>query len=234
MSNSKEIEEKKDQMVREIIRANALEGEWIPMNGEFHSGDVMGFDVAGVRVRATVEFDKYGFVVKMTSPVKCSCSKDIYHRRQSFFTRNPPGASLFVGGVEGGPATQRCLDGAKEVLIGLYTDWVVLRRRREAVRRKLAGFADYAVSFVAGEKARTAPVRQKIRELSALSGQLKQRFKRGEMTQEDYVRQRQPLHDEIVSLMSRTHERDPFVSCFSQELEDCQYVMNKREFIESI
>lgn len=229
-----DLSEKKDGMIREIIREGALKGEWLPMHEPFHSGDAMGFDVAGVAVRATVTFDRYGFAVNMTSPVECTGRKDIYYRQQTFFRRNRPGVSLFEGGVEGGPATQRCLDGAKEVLIGLYTDWVVLRSRREAVRRKLAGFADYAVSFVAGEKARTAPVRQKIRELSALSGQLKQRFKRGEMTQEDYVRQRQPLHDEIVSLMSRTHERDPFVSCFSQELEDCQYVMNKRDFIESI
>ena len=229
-----DLSEKKDGMIREIIREGALKGEWLPMHEPFHSGDAMGFDVAGVAVRATVTFDRYGFVVNMTSPIECTGRKDIYYRQQTFFRRNRPGVSLFEGGVEGGPATQRCLDGAKEVLIGLYTDWVVLRSRREAVRRKLAGFADYAVSFVAGEKARTAPVRQKIRELSALSGQLKQRFKRGEMTQEDYVRQRQPLHDEIVSLMSRTHERDPFVSCFSQELEDCQYVMNKRDFIESI
>ena len=234
MSINKEIEEKKDCMVREIIRESALEGEWIPVNEVFHSGDEMGFDVAGVCVRAIVTFDKYGFVVSMTSPVKCSCSKDIYHRYQTFFFRNPPGASLFVGGVEGGPATQKCLDGAKEVLIGLYTDWVILRSRKEAIRRKVAGFAHYAASFVPREKARTAPLRQKRRELSALSGQLKRRFKSGELSQDDYVRQKRPLHDEIVSLMARARERDPFMYRFSRELEDCKYVLDKREFIESI
>lgn len=163
-----DLSEKKDGMIREIIREGALKGEWLPMHEAFHSGDAMGFDVAGVAVRATVTFDRYGFVVNMTSPVECTGRKDIYYRQQTFFRRNRPGVSLFKGGVKGGPATQQCVDGAREVLIGLYTDWMILRSRREEIRRKLAGFTEWAASFNRQEKKRVAPDRQKLQKLAAL------------------------------------------------------------------
>ena len=229
-----DLSEKKDGMIREIIREGALKGEWLPMHEAFHSGDAMGFDVAGVAVLATVTFDRDGFVVNMTSPIECTGRKDIYYRQQTFFRRNRPGVSLFEGGVEGGPATQQCVDGAREVLIGLYTDWMILRSRREEIRRKLAGFTEWAASFNRQEMERVAPDRQKLQELEAQSGRLKQRFKDGEMTQAEYIRARQPIHDEIVILIGAALVRDPFRARFEDELSECRFVEDKKSLIENI
>lgn len=229
-----EIRDKQREMIREIIGEEARKGEWLPVPEAFHSGDMIGFDVAGVCVRAEVDFDRFGVVVRMVSPVDCSGSKDIYCRQPTFFHRNPAGASLFEGGVEGGPATQKCISVAKDVLIGLYTDWMVLMSSREEIRGKVSGFPEWAESFVKKEKERIAPDRRKLLDLSARSGQLKKLFKSGGMSQADYVKARQPIHEEIVSLMARTSVRDPFACRFSEELGECLFVRDRRSFIENL
>lgn len=234
MSSKEDFEKQQDKAVREIIRVEALAGEWLPIPDEFHSGSEIGFDVADVSVRAIVMFDKYEVTVIMTSPMESICHKEIYYRQQTFFRRNPPGASLFVNGVDGGPAIPRCIETARDLLIGLYTDWVILRSRRETIRRKIAAFTEYASSFLENEKARIVPIKDRIRALSIESGLLKRKFKTGEMSQGEYVEKKRPVHEEIVSLMDQSHVRDPFRIYFSEELDDCQYAMNKRELIESI
>lgn len=76
--------------------------------------------------------------------------------------------------------------------------------------------------------------RQRINELSAISSELKQRLKNGEITQKEYIRERQPIHQEITSLLKEAQKRDPFTARFSQEINDCRYVMDKKSFIENI
>lgn len=219
---------------RTIICENALNGHWLPLPEEFHSGDIMGFTVAGVCVRAKVSFDKYGVVVNMLSPIECTGRKDIFFRHQGFFRRNPPGASLFVDGKEGGAATEKCLLEAKTILMGLYADWAILYGRKEIIRSKVSGFGEYSAAYIEKERHRTAPYRQRINELSTISCALKQRLKNGEINQEEYVRERQPIHQEITSLLKEAQKRDPFTARFSQEINDCHYVEDKKSFIENI
>lgn len=226
--------ERQDQRIREIIRETARYSEWLPIPAELHNGDEMGFDIGGVSFRGKVFFDKYGVKVNLTSPVVNRAERDVYHRRPSFFARNPRGASLFVGGVEGGPATPECLETAKELLTGLYTDWFILQSRKEAIRRKLKMFPEYLKEFCVREKARIEPLKNKIRELSCRSGENKARLKSGEITQKQYVENRRPLHNEIVNLLDQAQERDPFRTMFSSEISDCLYAADKKKFIESI
>ena len=234
MNRRKDLEEQRDDTVREIIRAEALAGEWLPIPEEFHSGDEMGFDVAGVKVRASVTFDRYEVKVNMTSPVQNSTFKEIYFRQQTFFRRNPPGASLFVNGVEGGPAIPKCVDAARDLLIGLYTDWKLVQSRKESIRRKFSNFLDFSARFRASEKRRIVSIRKKLAILSAESGELKSRFKDGEMSQSEYVGKKGPIHKEIVSLMDCLPEKDPFVEMFSEELTFCKYADDKKTMIESV
>ena len=111
---------------------------------------------------------------------------------------------------------------------------MILRSRREEIRRKLAGFTEWAASFNRQEMERVAPDRQKLQELEAQSGRLKQRFKDGEMTQAEYIRARQPIHDEIVILIGAALVRDPFRARFEDELSECRFVEDKKSLIENI
>lgn len=231
MSQKTEISARQERIVREIIKETALSGDWIPDPEEFYCGDVIGFDLAEVSVRAAVTFSKYSVIVRMTSPVACFGSKDVFFSKHSFFSRNPPEASLYVDGVEGGPATQKCLAAAKSVLIGLYSDWVILNSRKEEIRKKLSDYPDYEKSFKEREKLRISELKARILDLSRRSGQIKRLFKRGEMTQDEYVDRRRPVHNEIVSLMAEALERNPFDIRFSRELGDCCHVIDKRNFI---
>ncbi len=226
--------EQQDQRIREIISESTQYAEWLPIPEEFHSGEEMGFDLGGVSIRGNVVFDKYGVTVNLTSPVVNRACRDIYHRRQTFFSRNPPRASLFVGGVEEGPAIPECIEAAKELLVGLYTDWFILQSRKESIRLRLKAFPEILKNFADYEKARVEPIKKKIKELSRKSGENKGRFKRGEITQPQYIENKRPLHDEIVSLMAEAREKDPFRTVFSSELDDCEYAMDKKKFIESI
>lgn len=234
INNMERREDIRDEKAREIIMESALNGVWCTLPEEFHSGDVMGFDLAGISVRAAVTFDRYAVVVNMTSPAVCTGARSVFYRQQTFFRRNPPGASLFVGGIEDGPATQRCLETAKEVLIGLYTDWLVLWSRRDEIRSKLAGFAEWSEAFLEQERARIAPDKQKLLDLSARSGQLKRRFKRGEMSESEYVREKQPIHEEIVALMGKTGVRNPFMHRFRDEIWGCRFVRDRELLIQDI
>ena len=234
MSHGKYLSELQAEAVREVIRVEALAGEWLPIPDEFYSGYEIGFDVADVSVRATVEFDKYEVTIIMTSPVENMSHRAVFHRQQSFFSRNRPGASLFVNGIDGGPATSECINAAKDLLIGLYTDWKILQSRKETVRRKMDCFPEFAVRMLAEEKERTAPVKERIRVLSQESSLLKRRFKAGEFSQKEYMKKRRPIHEEIVSLMDQVHEKDPFGECFSEELADCRYASDRRAMIKSV
>ena len=234
MSRRKDLEEQRDNMVREIIRAEVLAGEWLPIPEEFHSGDEMGFDIAGVKVRARVTFDRFEVKVNMTSPVQNSCFKEIYFRQQTFFRRNPPGASLFVNGVEGGPAIPKCVAAARDLLIGLYTDWKLMQSRKESIRRKFTNFLDFSARIKASENSRVASIKKRITTLSAESGNLKRLFKDGEMSQTEYIDRKGPIHKEIVSLLDSLPARDPFAEMFSEELAICKYVENKKTMIESV
>lgn len=225
---------KKEQRIREIIHETALNGEWIPIPEKFYSGGEIGFDAAGVSVRAIITFDNYEVIVTMTSPAKCTGHEEVYYRQQTFFRRNPPGASLFVNGEEGGPATKECLFHAKRVLIGMYADWLILYSRKEEIKRKFSDFATYINSFYEKEKERISELREMIYELSVRSGRLKRSFKSGELKQKEYVEQKQPIHKEIVKLMGESVVGDPFETRFAPELEDISYVMDKKKFIETI
>jgi len=232
--NTDTIANRKDDAIREIIRTGAMESQWLPLPEEFHSGNEIGFDTAGIAVRAVVEFDKYGVAVRMTHPVKTMAYKEVYYRQQTFFRRNKPGSSLFVNDEEGGMATKKCIDTAMELLVGLYSDWVILQSRREAIRRKLADFTDYTRLFLEKEMERIAIVKERILVLSKNSGELKRRFKNGEMPQEEYVEKRKPIHEEIVSLMNESHAKDPFRSRFADEMNDCKFTLDKQSLIKSI
>jgi len=232
--NTDTIANRKDDVIREIIRVGAMESQWLPLPEEFHSGDEIGFDSAGIIVRAVVEFDKYGVAVRMTNPVKTMAHKEVYYRQQTFFRRNKPGSSLVVNDEEGGMATKKCIDTARELLVGLYSDWLILQSRREAIRRKLADFTDYARLFLEKETERIAILKDRILVLSQKSGNLKRRYKNGEMTQKEYVEKRKPIHEEIVSLMNESHTKDPFLSRFADELNDCKFTLDKQSLIKSI
>jgi len=231
--NTETIADKKDDTIRKIIRTSAMAAQWLPLPEEFHSGDEMGFDIGEVKVRAIVEFDKYGVAVRMTHPVKTMAYKEVYYRQQTFFRRNKPGSSLFVDGIEGGSATEKCLDTARDLLTGLYSDWMILQSRKEAIRRKLTCFSDFARAFMEKEAVRISSLKSLILELSRQSGELKRRFKNGEMPQEEYVEKRKPIHNEIVSLMKASHPRDPFQYRFSAELNECRYAIDRETLVKS-
>ena len=234
MSQGKDLSELRNEAVREVIRVEALAGEWLPVPDEFYNGNEIGFDVADVSVRAAVMFDRYEVTIVMTSPVENMSHRAVFYRRQSIFSRNRTSASLFVNGIDGGPATPECINAAKDLLIGLYTDWKILHSRKETIRRKMDSFPGFASRMLAEERERTAPVKERIYQLSQESGLLKRRFKAGELSQKEYMKKRRPIHEEIVSLMDQAHEKDPFCECFSEEMADCRYASDRRAMIKSV
>ena len=54
------------------------------------------------------------------------------------------------------------------------------------------------------------------------------------MTQAEYIRARQPIHDEIVILIGAALVRDPFRARFEDELSECRFVEDKKSLIENI
>jgi len=227
-------EEQQDQRIREILRVSAVGADWLPIPEQLFNGDEIGFDIGGISVRGNVTFNECTVTVVLTSPVKARAYTDVYYRQQTFFLRNPPGSSLFVDGKEGGPATERCIFHAKKLLIGLYSDWMILQGRKESIRQRLAGLSEYVKRLRESEALVFPKIKQKIFELSRQSGEVKRSFKRGEITQQEYIKRKAPFHEQIVSLMQESKPKEPFYELFESEIKDCQYATDKRKFIESI
>lgn len=223
-----------DHRLREILKTSALGAEWIPVPEKLFNGDEIGFDIGDVSFRGNVEFNEYGVTLHLTSPVSNRAYKAVFYSQQTFFKRNPPGASLFIDGIQGGPATDKCIETAKDLLIGLYSDWVILQSKKTSIRKRLSEFGIFAKALHEREQKRIAPIRERLKMLSIRSGEIKGRLKRGEISQQEYVAVRRPIHDEIVALMKESHEKDPFRTVFSDELADCHYAVLSRELIESI
>lgn len=230
----KDLEKEKDGMMRQILKTQAEHARWLPQKEDFRSGDTMGFDLPDVSVRTVVTYDQYGVSVHMISPVDCDASKYVYHRQQTFFCRNPRNASLTVDGTKDGPANALCLATARDLVIGLYSDWAIIRSQKEIIRRKLQGLPAFAASFKEREEIRVAAVKKKIRELSVISGAIKRRFKAGELTQKEYIAEKKPYRAEIAELTHQAEMRDPFAERFREELSSCKFVKNWWKLIESM
>jgi len=227
-------EDKQDQKIRNILRISAVSADWLPNPEQLFNGDEIGFDIGDISVRGNVTFNKFTVTVNITSPLKAIAYTDVYYRRQTFFRRNPPGDSLFQDGKEGGAATAKCIFEAKKLLIGIYSDWMILQGRKESIKQKLDGFTEYAKRLRESEALVIPKIKQKIKELSRQSGEVKQSFKRGEITQQEYIDMKAPIHEQIVSLLRESEPKDPFIELFKSEIKDCRYATDKRKFIESM
>ena len=222
-------EKEKDELIRQIFRTQAEHARWQPQKDEFRSGDAMGFDLPGVSVRTVVTYDQYGVSVHMTSPADCTVSKDIYYRQQTFFRRNPRNASLTVDGTGNGPANDLCLETARNLVIGLYSDWAVTQSRKDVIRRKLKGLYSFTAVFMEKERERVAAVRDRIRELSFICGSIRRRFKAGELYQVEYIADKKSYRKEMEELHRQDVMRDPFVELFKEELSRCRFAKEGAE-----
>ncbi len=232
-NNGSSPEEMKSAKMREIITAGAEQAAWLPLPEKFCSGDEIGFDFAGVNVRARVLFNIGKLTVEMISPARCTAGKVVYGHR-SFFNRTGAFRHLCEGGKEGGPATAFCVETAKSLLVNLFSDWFILNLRREEIREKLATFDEFSRSYIAREKARVLPIGQTVHELSRQSADAKRRLKAGLISQSEYIRTRGPLHEKLSELTRQMRIKDPFEIRFESELRDCRYAEDSRALIRSI
>lgn len=218
----------REEMMREIIFQSLSGAEWIPLPECFHTGDEIGFDFNGMMVRGTVNFDRQLLAVQMTVPVRCSGLNKL--RRPSFFNPRPQPSLV----CEDGSATRFCLDSAKDILVGLYSDWVIMTSRLDVIRRKFAEYPEFSANFLASERERIAPIKKSWSNLSSYSHQLKMKFKLGELSQEEYIMQKRPISAAISELQKGMEVEDPFRVMFEEELELLRYVSDRQPFIEQI
>jgi hypothetical protein len=223
----------KSMRMREIIAAGVEQAAWLPLSKEFFSGDEIGFDFAGVNVWAKILFDIGKLTVEMNSPVNCTASKVVYGHR-SFFNRTGAFRPFCEDGKEGGPATAYCVETAKELLVNLFSDWFILNLRREEIHQKMATFEEFSRIYIAREKARVLPIKQTFHELSQQSADAKRQLKAGLISQSEYIRIREPLHEKLSELTRQMRIKDPFEIRFEAELRDCHYAENARALIRSI
>ena len=232
-NNESTPEERKSARMREIITAGAEQAAWLPLPEEFYSGDEIGFGFADVNVRARVQFDIGKLTVEMTSPVGCTASKVVYGHR-SFFNRTGAFRPFCEDGKEGGPATAYCVETAKGLLVNLFTDWFILNLRREEIRKKLATFEEFSRSYIVREKARVLPIGQVFHELSRQSADAKRQLKAGLISQSEYIRIREPLHEKLSELTKQMRIKDPFEIRLEEELRECLYAEDPKALIRSI
>ena len=215
--------------MREIIAAGVEQAVWLPLPEKFCSGDEIGFDFAGVNVRARVLYDSGKLTVEMTSPVNCTSSKVVsWHR--SFFNRTRTSTAL----SEDASATGFHIGTAESLLVNLFSDWFILNLRRDEIRRKFATFDEFSRSYIAKEKARVFPIGQTVHELSRQSGDAKRQLKAGQISENEYIQIRKPLHEKLSELTRQMRIRDPFEIHFEPELRDCWYVDDSKALIKSI
>ncbi len=227
------IFEKRDDKVRKIISVGINSADWLPLPENFFLGNEIGFNFGAHKVRANVFWDAYDVVVKMTSPTQNYTERRVLHPRQTFFVRNPPGVSLYKNEDEPETASSECIAIAKEMLVYLFSDWVILQCRKETIIKKLECFEIYASQLHLSEIIRITPLKIKLALLSRKSGELKAHLKEGKINQEEYKKRKRPLHEEIVSLMQEICEKDAFNEMFSEEIADCWFAKDKRAMIES-
>lgn len=210
--------------------------EWNALPDEFRSGDEIGFEYAGTAVRANVVFDAHCVTVVMTSPAAAKMKETVYSSLvlPHFPFPTLPNGSLFEGGREGGPATDVCIAKAKELLFKLFATWMVIYGRRDEIREKCLKFDEFAAKLHASEMARIAPLREKIKEYAAQSGEIKRSFKRGEMTEAEYVKKKGPFHQKLSQLEQEAKERGPFMEVFGEEMLDALPADNWVTFVESV
>lgn len=228
-----DIKEKQNQKIRQIIRENAMHVDWNIDCCSIYSGDDISFEIAGESVFARVWFDSYGIEMHMYSPIDCTCKKDVFYRRQSPFHRNPPGATLFENGQDS-PANQKCIEVVKDTLIGLYSDYYLLKCRRDIIRQKKEEFPAFETRFREMERKRVEPLKKRFRELSIQSRDLKRQFKDGKFKQKEYTDRRNDIHCQMYKLTEEASTKDPFNVYFSEEISLCKYISDKRSAIEYI
>lgn len=222
------MDEKQNNAIREILAANARAGVWLPFPESFFSGEEIGFDLSDVKVRANVIFTRRDLTVEMTSPVRNQHINHIWYKKFTAVLNEKPNCL-----EEGGQGTDRCINKAKEILIGLYTDWMILHSRRDDIRSRLDLLPNYAANLHISEVERIAPLKERIRILNAESASLKKFLQAGEIRQEEYSNRRHPIHEEIVALLPLSKEKDPFMELFREEIDLCKYAEDKRALIES-
>lgn len=232
MERNTGLETDRTAMVRNIIATSASSCDWTLPEGEFYSGDQMSGDMAGVPVQATVTFTRYDVTANMTSPVICSTTRRVL-KAPSFFSRNRVGSTLFAGNSSDGPASELCLRNAKSAIIGLYTDWVVLCSRKDIIQEKFTQFEEFSKELHRSELDRIRPIKTHLKDLRSQSAAVKLAFKAGEIDEQEYIRAKRPLREQIHALESEIVEKDPFAILFGEEIQLCRYVSDKRSFIES-
>lgn len=221
-----------ENIVRDVIAAGTSAASWLPVPEHFTSGDVMGFDLGEDSVRAVIHFDFFSITVLMTSPVPCMCGRIIAPRRVPYILRPSFPGRLTIDGSDTGDATEKCISEARRLLTELYCDFCLVKMNADDIRRKSECYAAFREEFIRQDRERIASLKKDIRELAAVSGQIKKAFKAGGMTQDEYVRVKSPVHDQIVKLMEMTHEMDPFSAYFSDELALCRFARPVRGMVE--
>jgi len=222
----KVIDRRQGNIIRKIIRVNILEGDCFRFEDNFLSGDEIVFSFGEDLVKAIIKYSRAEVSVEMSSPIKCFC-----RRHLSNFSRNIPFARK--NGNDKFILTQKGIETAKDILIGLYSDWKVLESWKDQIRTKLQILSDNAVELERNEKLRVQERTKHLNDLNNQGKDLKLSFERGEIDNTEFILKRQILHDRMSKTLRETQFRDPFETLFEEELATCLYVFDKKALIKS-